>query len=706
MIVLCPDRFLTATLGGLLFAAAILAAKSPATLADTVTLRTVAEIRLSADGQTVAAVVKSPDLARNLNRCELQLIETRDGSVRSLAKADSLSGLTWSSNGETLYVLAKTEGRYAILAVDRAGGGQRELASSTDLINAYAVARDGLRCVFTTASSPDAAAVRHVQETGYVYNWGEDSILTLIQRHYLTGQWEIFHLADKEGTRELARIPFTGLSRQIEFVEHLSFAPDGRHLAFALTRRGAPARGGAPFDAEVRIMDAKDGTVVDPMQDSIRSEMVPVWAADSRHLLFVRDAVFQLYDLMTGQRQELAWAVLPEPRPYLVQLDYDSEAGVAMARTLKGVYRLDFQRHAVAPEGIGTVRTGASYDRHFRICAFVDEASERRPELAVQAGSEGKVRRLSNLNPELDRLEFGRVEKLSVPNRNGTKVDGYLVYPVGYEPGRRYPLIIGTYWFRGGFILQAEWHTSFPAQALAGRGYAVLLLNHPAAGAQSITGNPTLARDKEGWAVLSTFETAVDLLVERGLADPERIGLYGWSHGAFIVEFLLAHSACHFRAACIGEGGDYNPGGAFLSGNPTVAQVYQNLFGGPLSPSTAPAYLEFSPALRAERFRAPLLLEFRGTAAFSGLEMYVPLRLAGIPAELVAYEGEEHNFVRPRARLASMARKVDWFDYWMRAQEDPAPEKAAQYTRWREMKNEWEARTSAAPARDGSKPER
>jgi hypothetical protein len=54
----------------------------------------------------------------------------------------------------------------------------------------------------------------------------------------------------------------------------------------------------------------------------------------------------------------------------------------------------------------------------------------------------------------------------------------------------------------------------------------------------------------------------------------------------------------------------------------------------------------------------------------------------------VLYEGEEHNFVQPRARAASMARKVDWFNYWLLGIEDPSPTKAEQYVRWRAMRAE------------------
>ena len=69
--------------------------------------------------------------------------------------------------------------------------------------------------------------------------------------------------------------------------------------------------------------------------------------------------------------------------------------------------------------------------------------------------------------------------------------------------------------------------------------------------------------------------------------------------------------------------------------------------------------------------------------AISGLEMYVPLRYLNIPAEFVIYHDEEHNFVKPKARIASMKRKVDWFNYWFFDKRDS--NKLEQYVRWDQM---------------------
>ncbi len=76
--------------------------------------------------------------------------------------------------------------------------------------------------------------------------------------------------------------------------------------------------------------------------------------------------------------------------------------------------------------------------------------------------------------------------------------------------------------------------------------------------------------------------------------------------------------------------------------------------------------------------------------SINGLEMYTPLRYLDIPAELVIYSGEEHNFVKPKARLASMKRKVEWFNFWFFNQRDST--KPEQYVRWDRMRTAFKQR--------------
>ncbi|CDZ80130.1 Prolyl oligopeptidase family protein [Candidatus Rubidus massiliensis] len=323
-------------------------------------------------------------------------------------------------------------------------------------------------------------------------------------------------------------------------------------------------------------------------------------------------------------------------------------------------------------------------DHNDLINAYVSEDVNNPPQVVVQKKDSEEVFHLTSLNKHLDFVSRGLVEPVTIATGDKLSVKGYLVHPVNKEEGKRYPLIIATYGFRGkSFIADAEWHSSFPAQVLANEGYFVLLMNHCGL-AQNLVGNSNQAREIEGWNVLKVFERAVDVLNEKGLINPNQVGLYGWSHGAFIVQFIISHSK-KFQAVCLGEGGDYGPSFFFLAGTDYAAKICDNIYGGPPWGETLKNYIEFSTLFNVQQIETPVLMEFVG--GFTGvgaLELYVPLRYLKIPAELVLYDGEEHNFVKPKARIASMARKVDWFNFWLLGKENF--DKPEQNARWNEMK--------------------
>jgi hypothetical protein len=105
----------------------------------------------------------------------------------------------------------------------------------------------------------------------------------------------------------------------------------------------------------------------------------------------------------------------------------------------------------------------------------------------------------------------------------------------------------------------------------------------------------------------------------------------------------------------------------------------------PFAKVGSPMLAEMSPALNAYRASAPVLMEYRDRNVV-GLEFYAALRSQGKPVELVFYPHDGHVLQRPKARLASMVRNLDWFDFWLVNKEDPDPAKHEQYARWRELR--------------------
>ncbi|HST01504.1 MAG TPA: prolyl oligopeptidase family serine peptidase, partial [Usitatibacter sp.] len=295
------------------------------------------------------------------------------------------------------------------------------------------------------------------------------------------------------------------------------------------------------------------------------------------------------------------------------------------------------------------------------------------------------------------------------PNKYGTEGDGYVTYPRNYKPGTKLPVMVVTHGSDAGNRFAYDgFQWEYPVQVFAEHGYLVLSVNEPA-----ITPRNRAAMD--AWAKLSsnvaadqmqfaaayeavaTMEAALQWAIDEGLADPSKAGIAGYSRGSHVVKFVLSQSRL-FKA---GSGGDAAWFSASSYWDGISRNLYLSIFGGsPFDPKSLDNYRKLSPSFRTHDFSGPLLQEFTVRSAYSGVELDTLLREAGIPTELVFYLDETHIPWHPKRRASSMRLNFDWFNFWLLGSEDAAPEKAAQYARWRAMREKWNATGDREAPRD------
>lgn len=280
----------------------------------------------------------------------------------------------------------------------------------------------------------------------------------------------------------------------------------------------------------------------------------------------------------------------------------------------------------------------------------------------------GKSTTIFNPNPELSTLQMGRVERLKWKNEFGLESFGDLVLPTDYRPGTRYPLIVVQYQTRG--FLRGGTGDEYPIQVFANRGYAVLSLNRPR-DMGLILGGRTYAEAErlnlvdfaDRKSVQSTLERGVQVLIDRGLVDPQRIGITGLSDGASTIQFALLHSKM-FAAAAMGSC-CWDPNLPLRVG-PGAMRVFSAVgYPGLLDPATA-FWAQISFARNATKVSVPILMQLADTEYMSALEGYTALREAGAPVAMYVFPGEQHIKWQPAHRLAVYLRNLAWFDFWLR----------------------------------------
>jgi dipeptidyl aminopeptidase/acylaminoacyl peptidase len=268
---------------------------------------------------------------------------------------------------------------------------------------------------------------------------------------------------------------------------------------------------------------------------------------------------------------------------------------------------------------------------------------------------------LTELNPQASHLLLGQVETVRWPSRDGTLIEGLLVYPIGYQTGQRYPLITSLHGgpesaYVRGFL--SNWST-FP-QLYAAAGYAVFLPNYRG----SSHYGPAFAKANSGHAgevEMDDILSGIDHLVERGIVDGDRLGLTGWSYGGYLSALLVGRTN-RFQAAVWGAG---LVNAISYWGTADMVAQRERLHGGPpTAPEAARRYESQSPLSGLAQTRTPTLL-FHGekdarVPLTQSQEAYRRLRRSGVNAQMVVYPNEGHALTVPSYQLDKMKRELAW----------------------------------------------
>ena len=314
--------------------------------------------------------------------------------------------------------------------------------------------------------------------------------------------------------------------------------------------------------------------------------------------------------------------------------------------------------------GEGFTPTQVSVSRDGRqIACVLEDVDQPKDIWLVQL--DGEPRRLTSFNGHLSDVALAKGEAIRWAAPDGQTVEGVLVYPSGYEAGRRYPLIVHahggpTWMWLQRFVM--SWHDW--AQWLAAHGYAVLLPNPRGSFGR---GREFAWCNRRNWGHgdFGDVLSGVDAVIARGLADPDRLGIGGWSYGGYMTAWAIGHTD-RFKAAIVGAGvtdllsfqaADIP---SWLPEEMMRAQPYADI----------ETYLRCSPILSAGQVTTPTLVLHGATdervRLGQGKELYHALRARGVPTEMVIYPREPHIFAELRHQRDLLGRVLAWYDRWLK----------------------------------------
>jgi len=268
---------------------------------------------------------------------------------------------------------------------------------------------------------------------------------------------------------------------------------------------------------------------------------------------------------------------------------------------------------------------------------------------------------LSHANDDLvSQVQLANVRRLSYKAKDGLALEAFVLYPEGYQRGRKYPLAInvhgGPHSAHPGARSMVEYH------ALAGKGYVVLLPNPRGSVGYGEAFTEACVRDWGG-ADYEDILRAVDVLVSRGVTDPQRVYIGGYSYGGFMASWAVGHTD-RFRAAWVGAPVS-NQVSMFGTGD--IPLLYMHETGG-TPQDNLQTYIERSPVTYLGNSNTPVLLvhhegDLRCPIAQSE-EIFHALKAMGKEVEFVRYPGGFHTYVThaPSQTADRITRQIAWYE--------------------------------------------
>lgn len=501
---------------------------------DYATMPTIASPQWAPDGKRIAYVLTQADLERSVYDSDVWIIDADGANDRRLTDGSGADFRPrWSPDGTRIAFLSDRAGKNAIFLADVANGEVRQLTNDVTPVRELEWSPDGKLIAFTRidAATPDEEERTRTKNDARVIGEGTKHV-----RLYLV-----------DVTSGEARRLTNGDSSVFNF----AWSPDGTEIAYA----SAPASGlDGMYRTDIYAISL-DGSVR-PLVVRPGIDHAPAWSPDGKWIAFVSGGGVDHWIV----EHDVYVAPASGGTPRMVSKDYNrtpehiawSEDSTAL--WVEGPWNTTTQLFRVSADGSGFTNTTkvdgviADADVIGNRVAYVYQSTNEPPDLYVDG------RQLTHHNDAYRNRELGETRLIRWKNpKDGLEIEGLLTLPVGYEKGKRVPLLTFVHGGPASRFDQAFLgylgHVYAP-QALAANGFAVLRPNPRGTGGY---GAQFRRANRVDWGGLDWIDinAGIDKVIADGIADPKRLGMMGWSYGGFIAAWALGHSD-RFRAVSVG----------------------------------------------------------------------------------------------------------------------------------------------------------
>jgi len=609
--------------------------------------------QISPDGSSIVVRISRVNYDENRFDIELVKVDVATGAQRVMTRRNA-SRARWSPSGKRLAFLAKVDEKSQIFVMPNDGGEAMQVSQAPMGVDSYSWRPDGGALAYITKE--EQVEVEGPERHNKAFEADVNYLLKEAPRsHHL---W----LLPVEGG-EAKRL--TSGEWSVAVNRDYAWSPDGKEIAFGWQPRPGPRYW---TDISIRILDVENGSIR-RLNDIERRMSNLAVSPDGKHIsyqyprdgdhrhgdeLFIAPAKGGEGRSLTPDldRNVLVSRWMPDGNSLLIQANDGTLPGIWVQSIDGSRRRLDTGK-SIPGFGITVSSSGQM--------ALQANQTDRPAELYYMETPESLPRRLTDFNAHIAALNLGKQETLRWRGADGFEMDGVLTFPPDYQPGKAYPLVLCIH---GGPRAASIMGFSSRIQMLASHGWVVFQPNYR--GSDNLGNEYTAAiwndaGDGPGRDVMS----GVELLIEKGIADPSRMAVSGWSYGGYMTTWLLGNYPDRWKAGVAGAPVTDHLDQYVLSDIHSLVATYFE--GSPFSSlEILKAYREQAPITYAVNIKAPtLILCDTGDQRVPITEsfiLYHTLRDNGVKTKFIAYPVEGHSPQDPVHKRDVDRRWAAWIE--------------------------------------------
>jgi len=617
--------------------------------------------RVSPDGKrvvyTVSDAVMSADKSEYVTQLWLGTITTKQNNQLTFGDKSS-SNPKWSPDGNWIAFLSNRKDNKNNLYLLSVNGGEAEpLTEVKTSVTNFDWSPDGNSIAFIMSDGKSDEEEKN-DKARNDYRWVDENIK-------MTRLYVMPVQKDSNGKREPRKLTTANYN-----VDGFDWSSDSSRIAFSFTK--TPLANDWTT-SDVSVVDVASGNISVLANSTSVAETSPFFSPDGKSIaLFLAETrwaqagVIQVLDMKGGQPRTLAASF--DGQPGMIGWTADSKRIFFSETkgTLTQVYAYDVAANRIDEvQATPAVYTAFDLNRSRNTIAFIRQTADMPGDVYVTSLADFAPIQISRVNADAKIPALGRTEVVRWKSKDGRDVEGLLTYPVGYKAGQRVPLILNVHGGPTGVFTQSfiGGRGVYPLATFASRGYAILRANPRGSSGYGTEFRRANMKDWGG-GDYQDLMTGVDKVIEMGVADPDRLGVMGWSYGGFMTSWIVTQTK-RFKVASAGA-----PVTNLMSFNGTadIPGFIPDYFGGQ-SWEAMDLYQKHSPMFNVKGVTTPTMIQ-QGDADIrvpisQGYELYNALKALGVPTRMLVLPRQPHGPTEPKMQLIAMKTNLEWFEKYL-----------------------------------------